>query len=189
MSYPVKKSSKKKLFITLIVILFISAVFVAGFTIYKQNKSSNNQNTDVSQETSSNINFDPPTEEEQQSGNMVKEEVDTPTQSQNQSPRPENQKQSVDVVITDASQYGNDIEVRAFTPDILQEGECVITFTKGEHSLRKNAPAHPDATTTICTNPAINRDEFPASGEWTVVVSFTSRDAQGKSESRTINIE
>lgn len=137
------------------------------------------------------INLDPPTDEEKQAGDDRKKEIineETSEEAQVQLDDSQD-KQKVDVVIVDAGQYDNDIEVRAFIPDHIQKGTCTTTFKKGVQSVTKEAPAVPDARTTICTNPEFTRSDFPSSGEWTVTVSYASQDAAGQSETRKVTIQ
>lgn len=98
-------------------------------------------------------------------------------------------KKDTNVIITDASQYGDDIEVRAFMPSIVESGTCTVEFKKGTEEFRVEEAAYADATTTICTNSLIKRDMFPSSGNWTVTVSYSSDNYSGVSEERIVEIQ
>lgn len=162
--------------------LAISLLIAGG--VFAYNKTRQSKVVDVSNGT---INYDPPTEEEQKSGDKRKEEIvnndepSAPTQ-------PSDQTKSASVIITDAGQYDNVIEVRAFIPDHYQDGTCTITFRRGSQTVSKDTPAYRDATTTICTNPLFERSEFPSAGDWQVTVSYKSAGATGQSETKTIKI-
>lgn len=132
------------------------------------------------------INHGPLTEEEQASGDERKKEL--VEEEQNTDPEPNGQVKTATVIITDAGQYDDTIEVRAFIPDHYQDGTCTITFRQGNHVITKESPAYRDASTTICTNPMIQRSEFPTGGDWQVNVTYTSADAKGQSETKTIKI-
>ena len=135
------------------------------------------------------VNYDPPTEEERAAGDKQKEKVDKEEQRQNSQNGDSTEKKTTNVIITDAGQYDDIIEVRSFIPDHYQDGTCTIAFRKGGQTITKGTPAYRDASTTICTNPLIKRSEFPSAGDWQVSVSYDSKDAKGTSETQTITIE
>lgn len=187
--YKIKDQNKQKHITKKMAILSVIAALVLSGFAYALYQRSNSVETNQPNEADSSINYSPPTEGERQSGDERKKEIVDEGQSTPTTDEGSTDKKKVDVVITDASQYGDDIEVRSFIANVIQEGMCTITFTKGSQSITKAAPAHPDASTTICTNPPIKRSEFPTSGEWTVVVSYESQTATGKSQEQTITIE
>ncbi len=98
-------------------------------------------------------------------------------------------KKNTDVIITDASQYDDEIEVRAFMPSIVESGTCTVAFKKGSEEFKVDEAAYADATTTICTNSLIKRDMFSSNGNWTVTVSYSSENYSGISEERTVEIQ
>lgn len=170
----------KKFSIATIILLLVVGGGV-GYWVYF-NRDKTDQLT-----TNEAINYRPPTEEEQQSGNSQKDRAIQEEDSRNNSPDPN--KQTASVVITDAAQYDNTVEVRAFIPNHYQDGSCIITFTQGNQKVEKSTPAYRDASTTICTNPLLDRSEFSISGNWQVVVSYKAGDVWGKSEPKTIAIK
>ena len=80
---------------------------------------------------------------------------------------------SVQVVIVDASQYGATVEVRAYA-SALENGQCEITFTHGQTSLKKQVTATPGPSTTSCATLSVPRSEFAAAGTWEIVVQYRS---------------
>lgn len=92
------------------------------------------------------------------------------------------------VIITDAAQYDDTIEVRSYIPDHYEDGTCTITFTQDSKVVTKQTPAYRDATTTICTNPLIKRSEFPSPGTWIVKITYESSGASGESKAQNISI-
>lgn len=132
------------------------------------------------------INLGPPTAEEKKAGDTQKEETTKAEERRNQS---ENQnKQTANVIITDAGLYDATVEVRAFIPDHYQDGTCTITFLKDGTKVEKSTPAYRDASTTVCTNPLFPRSEFKQSGEWRVTVTYTSEGAYGVSQQQSVTI-
>lgn len=179
MKYKNFKKNKKFALILLLTLLVVVIAAVIYVFMNSRMKTSG-------YEDGSGINYDPPTNEEKQAGDKQKDETLQEEKARNNS---ENQsKKSASVIITDAGQYGDTIEVRAFIPDHYQDGTCTILLTHGGYRVEKTTPAYRDASTTICTNPLIAKSEFAASGEWQVVVSFSSLNASGSSAPRAINI-
>lgn len=165
-------------------ILTIALVFTlafSGFLIFQRVQN------DTESDSDSGINYGSPTDEEKSAGDSRKNEIinDQKSESDNED---SDGKKTVYVSITDASQYDDKIEVRAFIPDYLGYGDCKITFSKAELTLHKQASAIPDATSTICTNPDILASEFLESGLWTVKVVYSSDNAQGESAEQELEI-
>lgn len=176
--------TKKRFSNTGYILLALAITLLIAGGVFAYNMTRQTKVADVANGT---INYDPPTEEEQNSGDTRKEEIvnnDKPTTP----PQPSDPAKTATVIITDAGQYDNVIEVRAFIPDHYQDGTCIITFRRGSQTVSKDTPAFRDATTTICTNPLIERSEFPSAGDWQVTVSYKSAGAAGQSETKTIKI-
>ncbi len=179
-----KKSPKNVVYILIILVI----VGVVGFLGYRHY---NNKKSNV-------ISYSPPTQEEKSSGDEIKKEV-VKKQEQEDSQKKDNPEQpygqqptnssNATVVITDAGQYDDVIEVRAFVSDRYQEGTCKITITKDSLYVSKTTQAYKDARTTICTNPLFDRSEFKQAGEWLVVVEYSSQNYSGKSNPLSIKIK
>lgn len=135
--------------------------------------------------TSDGISYGPPTAEEKRAGDGQKKQI---ADRENKVSAAENASNSTTVLITDAGQYDNTIEVRAFMPDYYKDGTCTIAITKGALKVEKSTSAYRDVSTTICTNPLFSRSEFAESGEWKVTVVFTSGSVSGKSEEKILRI-
>lgn len=179
------KTNKKRLFSVVFVMIVVVLGGVFGYKYYsKINKGGSD--------------YTPPTQEEKQSGDDIKPNVvkrqeqeesqkkDNPEQSSSQQPA---NSSSATVVITDAGQYDNVIEVRAFISDRYQDGTCKISLIKDNLTVSKTTEAYKDATTTICTNPLFDRSEFKQVGNWQVVVEYNSQNYSGKSSPQTVIIK
>ncbi len=90
------------------------------------------------------------------------------------------------VSIVDASQYGEEVEVRAFVGNIIAEGTCWVVFTMDREQLSKEVSARPDASTSICETLVVPRSEFASTGVWSVEVIYTNDSAKG---SATTSVE
>lgn len=181
------KLPKKSLLVILLTILLVGAV---GFGVQRYFSSRNSVDT-PKDEWSDGINYRQPTEEEQKTGDEKKRELSDEGNEaeQNEKDKPSHKvKKNTTVLITDAAQYGDMLEVRSFMPHIYQNGTCTLVFSQGSSKITKTAPAYADSSNTVCTNPEIKRSEFSTAGEWKVTVSYESKDAIGKSEERTITL-
>jgi len=176
------KKQKKIVAIVLILILAAAGIFVWRHFDSKTSTQGANTGADKG------INYSPPTKEEQESGDKVKDQV---IKTQDQDSKPQTTPANATVMITDAAQYGDTVEVRSFISNIYKDGTCTIAFTQGSLNVTKEAPAYQDATTTICTNPVIKRSEFPAAGNWQLTVSYKSTDgtASGTSAIKTVTLK
>lgn len=169
-----------------ILIIISSLILVALCVYFFLFRSESNDTAQPS--TSNGINLEPPTDEEKAVGDNQKDKlVEENRNQQNNSSSPS--LKSVSVIITDAGQYYDIIEVRSFIPDHYQDGTCTIVFTKNGQRYSKDTPARTDSSSTICMNPLIKRSEFPAPGDWNVSVTYKSKGATGESETQTINIK
>ena len=159
---------------TIVYTLVAVALVVTAGVVYARSSSDSSSNTDgpTLVETEE---FAPPTEEEKQAGDAQKEEV---IELENQT-LPD----QATVAIVDASQYGSEVEVRAFVANTIQDGTCTIVFEKDSEQLTKKVPAFADATTTPCMNLVVPRSEFSAAGEWNVMVTYTNNTIMGSASS------
>ncbi len=174
-----RTNSKKILIPAALAITLVVATF---FVYTTSNRNSNTPTTPTQTDTSDAS----PTEQEQKAGDEQKQIIST--QEENIAKQPSGLKEAT-VVITDAGQYGQSVEVRAFVSNIYENGTCMITVKNGGTVITKDTPAYKDATTTQCTNPMILRSEFPNGGDWYVKVHFSSASSSGESESKLITLQ
>lgn len=161
-------------------------LLVGSFAVYKLQftKPANNGNDAVPEAAAEKINLDPPTEEDKERVDSHKEELVRQQESQ------QTNSGSVKPVITDAGQYDQEIEVRAFVPGIFESGgNCVVAFTKGSQNVSKQVPAVSEATTTRCSKLSVPRSEFPSTGTWSVTVAYKSVANSGTSDSKTLEVK
>lgn len=174
-------SSKKRLItISAILVLVVVVAFGAWWYFLKPTAQS------TTARPVNSVDYSGPTQEEQNAGDNQKEENQNREEIDSQ---PE--ATTATVIVTDASQYDNTIEVRAYIPNIYSsEGYCTATFTKaGATTVTVNGSPFKDATTTQCGAMDVNRSAFSAAGTWSVVVSYTSSTATGSSEARSVSIK
>lgn len=178
----IPKNTKRLVYYALVVIaVLLSTVLLlekTGVTnFFKAKKpvtASNDQTTDS-------INYSPPTIEEKAAGDEQKTKITENTNTQDIS-KPNN----AEIVIVDASQYNDEIEVRAFVANVLEKGTCTFKFSLGSISFTKTQPAFPDASTTPCTTLTVNRSEFYSSGKWNLLVTFDSDNSSGSKDQEVV---
>jgi len=178
---------KKVIIISLTILALVVSVFLLEKTgvinLHERSQLTSAPNPNKS------INLDPPTEEEKASGETVKEEItDSQEQKQNSTKQQTaSLKKNATVAISDATQYGGEVEVRAFVTNITENGKCNISFTKETESVSKQVDAFADASTTPCINLVVPRSEFSQPGDWTVTVEYVNDTVRG-SATRGIRI-
>ncbi len=171
-------SKNKKTYIFLLVLLLLILLFTlekTGVTNFYQKPV-----TTTPQATEDTINYNPPTEAEATAGEEQKQKI---VEQQTQT-----LPSSANVVIVDANQYGDDVEVRAFISNFIEDGKCNIAFTNGSSSFEKEVPAFGDASTTPCVTLTLKKSDFSTSGTWNVEVAYTGKTVSG-SASTTLEIQ
>lgn len=177
-----KQKSTKKIILLLAGLILVTLVFLSIGYLYARSKDGTSiTNNDTR------INFSPPTKEEQQAADTIKDSVISEQQKDNSSIGT-TESRNANVIITDAGQYGDVVEVRAFIQNVYLDGTCTITFSKDSLTVTKKTPAYRDASTTICTNPEFKRSEFQQSGEWSVIVTYDATGSTGISEKKLVLI-
>lgn len=179
--------SIKKLNSRLMLAIGIPVVLIVGIgvwllTAHNPSRSINNatprtdsEKTATAKSSSPSINLSPPTDEEKAAGDNQKQEI---VKQQESPPTPNN---IANVVIVDANQYQDEVEVRAFVGNRIDtDGTCTITIAKGMTTVTRTKKATADATTTQCGSVDIPRSEFAEGGQWDVTVTYTSGGATGK---------
>lgn len=179
------KSNKKRWSIFLICFVFL---IIGVVTALEYTGVINIRKETVKKPPESTIIYNPPTEEEQKAGDAKKEEIVEHNKVENNAENKTEKTNNTEVIITDAGQYDNIVEVRAFVPNHYEDGSCKITLTKGSLKVEKETTAYRDVSTTICTNPLIARSEFASSGDWEVVVSYTAHGASGTSNAKVVHL-
>jgi len=176
------------------IIVISSLLFTVGlYSFFKFNLMSKIRRSATVNDIS-NINYGPPTEEEQRAGNDIKVDI-TQSEQNNQKPstdqpNEQNAKRSdLPVIISDATQYSQNIEVSAFIPNYFEDGKCIMTFSLGNLSVVKETDAHADASTTICANIAVPRSEFGQPGMWSLVVRYVTNNVDSSSNAKEVVVQ
>lgn len=166
-------SNKKKIALLLILTIAIAVGAFAYFQM-RDNDSANDS-----------INYNPPTKNEREAADSQKDKnIEREKADNNQV------SQKAEIVVVDASQYGDTVEVRAYISNIYEDGgSCTATITNGSQTVSRDTKGFKDATTTQCEPFNIPRSAFSSAGDWQAKVSYSSAAAKGESSAQTINIK
>lgn len=184
--------SQKKPWI-IITITAISAALLVSYLSYGYFSTSlwpfkdkNSQGTAV--KGVNEINYDPPTKEDKEQSqegkkNSAAQDDDTSVT------REESGKQKISIGISFADIINNQVEVRAFTPNIIEGGGiCTAKFTKDNQTITATSEAFVDSTSSQCNPIYVDPARFTEKGTWNLVVSYLSNNATGTSEKMEINL-
>jgi hypothetical protein len=174
-------------------ILNLTRLLVSGFVlllfitsalyVLNTRRNSENEGTDTDSSNSEDIDLSPGTVQDQQQvdqhkENLVKREAQDP-------PASDSGKKKVTPTIISASATS----VKGFVPGIYESGgSCTAIFTKGSEQFSKQSAAVKGATTTDCTPISMTRGDFPSTGEWSLVLTYSSATAEGSSASQKVMV-
>jgi hypothetical protein len=129
------------------------------------------------------VNYGPPTKEEIKETEQHKQELEKKLGTGNTPPPPSTSKQA-NVIVT----YASVSETRGYVGNVFEDGgTCTATFTKGSVKVSGTSSGITDVNKTTCPAIAIDPSKL-SSGDWTVVLSYSSSTASGTSESKTVSV-
>ena len=135
------------------------------------------------------VNYDPPTEQEIKDSQDAKQRGETEKTPEENTNNNQSTQSVVPVAISSASVIDNNLEIRAFTPGIIEgTGECTATISRGSKSVTSKSTAFVDTSSSICQPILIEKSRLE-SGTWQVVVTYSSPDAKGTSQTVTVTIQ
>lgn len=170
---------KSKIIIVIIAVLIATSGLIG---LYLRNKTNEPVEPVILQ--GQGINLEPPSENEANAGDEKKQEIakeqdrtEETTETANDS------KETVDIVIVDASQYEDVIEVRSFIQGIVPDGYCTVTFTSAESIITKSVPAKADASTTTCAALSFPSSDLSLYSSWDVTITYENENLKGSASS------
>jgi hypothetical protein len=178
--------SRKMVIIVSTIILSIAILFIGleatGVThVFNQSKA-NNTGTNINS-----VDYGGATDEQKSAGEQIKAESTDPTNTKNTNNSSD--KKTMSVVITDASQYNNIVEVRSYANEIGANSYCIVQFQKGDVIITKKTDTLTNAVNSSCKTVDVPTSEFTSDGVWVVKITYTSDTATGKSDSINIDIK
>lgn len=190
--YPSSKnprSSKKRTILFVVLGVFVLAILAVG-ALELTNKINlfGKENTQQPEIQPGEVNYDPPTEQEQEAANEQKETItkdqeqpSNPTTPSNPSNPQTGSKKAIKPVII---RTGGG-EVAGFIPGIVENGgTCTATFTSGPTTVVKTSQGFANASTTNCT-PISYAGSGVAAG-WNVTLSYSSNTSEGTSDASAV---
>ena len=184
-----KKPVKKYVLIVLIILAGLGITWAAYVYANKARSPALSDNQTSSNSDSNSINYNPPTEQEIKEGQDAKGSNETKDQETSQpagsNKTPSDQKKkTVNVGISYADIYDENLEIRAFTNGVIEgTGTCTATATlAGRENIRvtRSDKAFIDTSSTLCQPIFIPVSEL-RSGTWKISVKFSSPDHEGTS--------
>ncbi len=173
--------TKKNVFLGLIILALLAGAY---FAYHKYSQQSVTPTVSVDDKEPK-INLDPPTEQELDETAANKEKLS----NESQPPPPDTNnfgKTKVTPVITSANQD----ELRAYVSGVVEDGgTCIATFRQGSTRFTKQSSAFANVNSTNCSVIKLARSDFASSGEWTVVLEYTSNNSTGISQQSTFGVQ
>lgn len=127
------------------------------------------------------VNYEPPTDQEIRDSQNGKKNHNEDQKAPEKDPITNLQKVEVGIAFADIIDTA--LEVRAFTPSVVEgTGTCTATLKQGGLVLERTTQAFIDSATSQCKPIQIPLSAFPKTGTWLLTVTYKSSTSQGKSE-------
>ena len=125
------------------------------------------------------VNLNPPTEAEKKDAQANKDNLAQPPSPP---PTTSSGKLQVTPVVTSATKT----QVSGYVAGVFEDGgSCTATLTKGSQTITGKSSGFADANHTTCAPISLSGVD---SGAWSVVLSYSSAKAEGKSNPLTFNL-
>ena len=176
-----KIKSKK----TLVIALAAGLILIAG-GVYAYSRNSDNSGEQTTPEQTSDGIDNPPTAEEQQSGDSAKEKFE----DNNKFPNDDSNKvKSVKPDITYGEVYQGNVEVSSRVPGIFEKsGKCTLDLKKSEKTVSQSKTAVPNVSEMSCGVIKIPTTKL-SSGTWSATITYSSVKAKGVSDTLSIKVK
>ena len=172
----IKKNSplikKLPLVLTVIAIFALASGVVYAYTQFSTPKSEQ-EFTDT---TEDGIDYNPPTEEQIQTGTDIKQET---SDRENETPAPAN---SLAVSITSTGENQGELHVGVLISSLLSSGTCSLKLTNQSTTITKTSNIMSANSYSSCSSFGITYSDL-AAGQWTAGVTVTSGNASGSASS------
>jgi hypothetical protein len=179
-----QKRSKK----TLIIVLVAAIVVCSGLAYYVFAMNGGLFGWKFRQDvTSDNINLNPPTKEQSDTGKTIKENAtnqneDKPgTTPDTPETPPEGQ---LAVSFTSVAQVDGVLRIRSQISPLISSGDCTLSLTKDSTTVTKSAGVYASASVSTCQGFDVPTSELSA-GMWSVTLNVKSGDRSGQSATST----
>jgi|ERR1700741_1544107 len=170
-----KKLHSKKLY--LLLTLLAIALILGGYLLVNAKRDHSPSTNPISSASKSgDINYNPPTNSEISDTEKHKEDL-----ANNPTP-PTGNTSDGKKTVTPIISYADKSTINAYVTGIFEEGGvCTATLTKGTRVITKTSTGFQNASYTQCAPIDLSGGSVD-SGDWSIVVSYSSKTASGKSE-------
>lgn len=188
-----KKKTSKYWVITSIILALVVILGYFAYAYMSKNAwpfkatttSTASENRDINE-----VDYGPPSQEDiDQSQTGKQNTTNDDSSTENNPPTNSSTKKSVAVGVPFADVVDNNVEIRAFTPGIIEGGgKCTAQLQKGSKIVTATSEAFIDSSSSQCNPIYINLSSFPEKGEWSLTVQYSSNSAEGTSEKIGVTI-
>lgn len=181
-------SRKKPILITILILLLV----VSALTMYAYMKKIGPFANSTSS-TSPAINYDPPSKEEKETGESIKESITDTAPGSDPLPAPtpstDGSKPTVGIKITAAAQNGTTLSIRTLLQTISSTGTCALNMTgPAGKSYTASAEVQAGPSSSTCKGFDIPVSSL-APGNWDVTVVFENDTVKGSDTTKGIVIQ
>lgn len=130
------------------------------------------------------VNYGPPSKTDEQESQAAKQKLIDESQKNDTATA-----SNVEVGIAGTYVSESNIEIRAFTPSVIEGGgTCTAIMTNGSATVTGKSESFIDATTSQCRPIIIPLDQFPQRGAWVLKVTYKSDKYEGTSPSMEVTL-
>lgn len=181
------KKSQRKIVTTktIVIVSFVFAAVALGLLYWMHDRKDATVNETTNRDSSSpssQINYDPPTQQEIDETERYKQDIpDVDTK-----PRDDTGNQSA---VTPIITFADSSEINAIVPGTAEDGgDCSATLTHAGSSFTRTSKAFRNVNTTNCEPISLTLSDFSESGTWTAVLNYSSQSSKGASEPVTFEV-
>lgn len=177
----IKNTSNKRLLLNM-----LAVALLLGFSMYVYAQFIKEDSRPT---VSAPFDLSPASIEDQNESDKLKEAAAN-TEKQQTTPPPSGDVRTVQPVIVDVGQYGDDIELRSYVSGVVEDnGTCTAIFTKGGLRVSRDVRGSSDATVTQCSRISLSRTEFSEYGAWSVVLNYISSSSSGTTSPTQLEVK
>jgi hypothetical protein len=184
----IKRPKNKKPLVILVAIVALTLLIAAAYFLIVRpltNPSNTTAGGDLRQVND--VNYDPPTDQEKQDSERIKQETEKNEQARQNPPQTQSSSSSpIVITISRAGQVDNSISVRTII-DGAKTGDCTATFTRGSDTVTKTSSIVFEVNSYTC-NIDIPTSDFNASGTWSMSVIAKSGSTNSQAATQPVTI-
>lgn len=172
----IKTRKKNKLNRRAVIILISTAAvltilgIVLYFYVFKNSTPQEQNQAQQSEQVETDLNLNPPTDEEVNAGNLIKEN------SVNNSPSAQND--NISLIITSANQVDNTLSVRTLIEGVVSSGSCTLELISGNKKVTKFSEVQALSNSSTCKGFDVPVSEL-STGTWQINLTYQNSNQRG----------